>query len=226
MGGPEVLTSSATEDLNRLQNCLDSIGSFSEGLILHFDVAARLWHYTNLEGALGMLKNDDLWLTHTRYCNDESEMTHGFRLAQEVIGEEQKSATGTRREYLHALGKLLLANEIDPVYICCFCEQPDLLGQWRSYSANATGVSLEFQPAAFQYITGRDCPPHIGLMRFWRVFYPEDTQRKIIRSAINYYPTFEPAATTGDWARWTWEAIRFFLPPSSTTPSSRKRSGA
>jgi hypothetical protein len=33
-----------------------------------------------------------------------------------------------------------------------------------------------------------------------------------VRSAINYYPAFEPAATPLDWARWTWEAIQFFIP--------------
>jgi hypothetical protein len=204
---------SYTTDLNRLRAFLDSIGSASEDMILWLPTIPNLSHYTNLDGVLGILTNDDLWLTHTRYCNDEAEMTHGLRIARNVIEEEQGKAGDTKRvEYLSALSKLLQSNEVDPVYVCCFCEQPDLLSQWRAYGANATGVSLEFQPPAFAYITGPDCPPVFGLMRFWRVFYKEDTQRKIIRSAVNYYPHFESGASPEEWVRWTWDAIRFFLP--------------
>ena len=49
-------------------------------------------------------------------------------------------------------------------------------------------------------------------MRFWKVFYPGETQRKIIRSAISYCPSLEPTLEVADWARSTWAAIRFFLP--------------
>ena len=37
-------------------------------------------------------------------------------------------------------------------------------------------------------------------------------EQKIIRSAIKYYPSFEPNAVPADWARWTADAIGFFLP--------------
>jgi hypothetical protein len=52
----------------------------------------------------------------------------------------------------------------------------------------------------------------MGLMRFWKVFYPVETQEKIVRSAIDYYPRFQPQAASTEWAHWTAEAIRFFIP--------------
>ncbi len=201
-----------TTEPDRLRGFLDSIGSWSEDLVLWFNVEQRLYHYTNLDGLKGIIGSSDLWLTHAQYCNDEGELIHGLRLTQSMVKEQAASSEGQQRAYLDELLRLLESPLLDPVYVCCFCEQDDLLSQWRAYAANATGVSLEFEPGRFNYITGPDCPPTIGLMRFWKVFYPPETQQKIIRNAIKYYPAFEPNAAPADWARWTVEAIRFFLP--------------
>ncbi|UWZ84556.1 DUF2971 domain-containing protein [Occallatibacter riparius] len=201
-----------TTDPGKLKGFLESIGSFSEDLILWFNVGQKLYHYTNLEGLLGILSKNDLWLTHAQYCNDEQELTHGLQLTRKVIEEQAQGADPKRKSYLEELLSLLTEPKLDPVYVCCFCERDDLLSQWRAYAANATGVSIEFEPANFSYITGPDCPPTVGLMRFWKVFYSPETQQKIIRSAINYYPFFDQAAAPSDWAKWTAEAIRFFIP--------------
>lgn len=201
-----------TTDPDKLMGFLNSIGSFSEDLILFFNVEQRLYHYTNLEGLRGIIAGNDLWLTHAQYCNDEQELTHGLQLTRSVIQEQALAADPKRRGYLDELLTLLSDPKLDPVYICCFCEKDDLLSQWRAYGADSTGVSLEFEPAGFSYITGPDCPATMGLTRFWKVFYPLETQQKIIRSAVNYYPQIDPAAVPSDWARWTAEAIRFFIP--------------
>jgi hypothetical protein len=199
-------------DLNRLSTFLSSIGSASEDMILAFGLTKKLYHYTNLEGLLAILESKDLRLTHSRYSNDEAEMTHGLRLTREVIAAEQaKAFDQKRRTYLDELSNLFPENEIDPVYISCFCEDSDKLSQWRAYAANGTGVSLEFDPSLFSAVTGADSPG-VGLMRFWKVFYPDETKKKIVRSAINYYPSFEPGSSSQDWARWASEAIRFFVP--------------
>ena len=201
-----------TTEPDKLRGFLDSIGSFSEDMILWFNVGQKLYHYTDLDGLQGIVANNDLWLTHAQYCNDEDELTHGLRLTHAVIQEQAAPADPTQRQYLDELLQLLDSPQLDPVYICCFCENDNLLSQWRAYAANATGVSLEFEPTRFSYITGPDCPQTVGLMRFWKVFYRPETQRKIVRSAIKYYPSFERNAPPADWARWTAEAIRFFLP--------------
>jgi hypothetical protein len=202
----------ATTDLDRLANFLASIGSFSEDLILFFNVEERLYHYTDLGGFHGIATTDDLWLTHAQFCNDEAELTYGQNLTEAIIAKQLDAADLNQKVYLQELLRLLCGPELDPVYICCFCERDDLLSQWRAYAANAGGVSVEVQPARFSYITGPDCPPRFGLLRFWKVFYELEQQQKIVRSAIKYYPTQEPAAAPSDWARWTAEAIRFFRP--------------
>jgi hypothetical protein len=200
-------------DLPRLSGFLANIGSASEDMILYFPAKDLLYHYTNLDGLQAILSSGDIRLTNSLYCNDEAEMIHGLKLARETIAAEQSGTTDPkRRSYLDELQRRSMEDKMQPVYIACFCEAGEKLSQWRAYGANGTGVTLGFAPGEFSYITGPDCPPNIGLMRFWKVFYPKATQQKIIRSAINYYPAFEPAATPPDWARWTWEAIQFFIP--------------
>jgi|SRR5450759_2387598 Protein of unknown function (DUF2971) len=230
MGGAET----PTLDIGKLSGFLSSIGSFSENLILWFSVEQNLYHYTNLDGLRGIVENDDLWLTHTQYCNDDEELTHGLRLAKEVCQQVVDNPVidakpqvpvpePKRGEYLKELTRLLNDPQADAVYICCFCEKDDLLSQWRAYGANGAGVSLEFETVEFSFITGPDCPPDIGLMRFWKVFYPLETQQKIIRNAINYYPAQQPSASASEWARWTAEAIRFFIPTFKNNDFSEEK---
>jgi len=212
---PEITSSAVnpTTDPDKLMGFLNSIQSFNVDLIFSLNVGQKLYHYTNLDGLRCIIESSDLWLTNAQYCNDEEELKHGAALTTKTVVEEQgKAVDSKRREYLDELSKLLCGPELDPVYICCFCEKDDQLSQWRAYGANATGVTLEFEPGGFNYITGPDCPPTMGLMRFWKVFYPSATQERIVRNAVNYYPGIYPGATPAEWARWTAEAVRFFIP--------------
>jgi hypothetical protein len=201
-------TNAKPSDLPKLSGFLQNIGSYSgEQMILG---AGILYHYTNLDGLLGILKDNDLRLTNTRYCNDDAEMTHGLDLARVMIEQKRGDADPKRAQYIEELAALFKDEEVDSVYISCFCKEPDLLSQWRGYADSGAGVSLSFEVGDFDYITGADC--HFGLMRFWPVFYPKQTQEKIIAKAIDYYPEFEKAASPSEWAQWTAEAIRFFIP--------------
>ena len=56
----------STSDPDKLARFLDSIGSFSEDMILWFNVEERLYHYTDLAGMKGIISGADLWLTHAQ----------------------------------------------------------------------------------------------------------------------------------------------------------------
>lgn len=70
-------------DIQALVGFLDSLQSYSVDLILNLDPGQSLYHYTDLGGLLGIIQQHDLWLTHSRYSNDDEEMTHG----QKVVGK-------------------------------------------------------------------------------------------------------------------------------------------
>ena len=107
--------------------------------------SGSLYHYTNLQGAKGILESGALWATDVSYLNDTSEYTYGGAIIRAALAEFQPD------EWVSSLLDDLLAP--DPrslgynIYAACFCEKPDLLSQWRAYSKSGVGYSLEFDRA-------------------------------------------------------------------------------
>lgn len=209
-------------DLDALKQFLVSVRSHTDELIFGPDKGKPLYHYTDLSGLRGILQGHDLWLTHSRYCNDDEEMTHGLRVVSEVI-EEQRAATPRpgRRKYLDRVKALVEQPTPEGVYICCFCLEDNLLSQWRGYSANGTGVSISFKPSNFDYITGPDSP-HGGLMRLWTVFYKPDRQKSLVRAALNFFADVA-ARPLEERARLAADAIQFFIPTFKNQGFSEER---
>ena len=197
-------------DIASLNAFLARVQSYTPDLIYFQGDVTTVHHYTDLEGLRGIVGAHDLWLTHSRYSNDDEELTHGYGVVRKVISEAQAQSVGrARTNYLKALQEELDGSTAEPVYICCFCQSGDLLSQWRGYGANGAGVSLSFDPARFSYITGPDSPSY-GLLRMWSVFYADTTQRSIVNEALQFgseasMPLKQQVARAAD-------AIRFFIP--------------
>jgi hypothetical protein len=209
--------SESSIDITTLSSFLESIGSHHVDLIYTPQSRLRegallLYHYTDLAGLIGILKEHDLWLTHSLYSNDAEEMIHGVTVVRKVL-DQVVAAKAYDATYLQEL--IRLTSNRQGVYICCFCEKDNLLSQWRGYGANGSGVSLQFAPKEFADVSGPD-NTH-GLLRFWKVFYKPETQTDIIRRAIERYapdPTNQLNAgqTPVDLAHKAAAAIQFFIP--------------
>lgn len=198
-------------DINSLQIFTDNIGSFSRYLIQEF--SGQLFHYTDLNALNSILNESDLWLTNSLYSNDAREMSHGYDVAKAVIEKKRSAALdGTFKEYLDQVSTFV-DEKSRGVYICCFCEQDNLLSQWRSYGENGTGVSIGFDPNGFAFYSGADMPPReFGLMRLWKVFYDPEVQQHIVESALDLIPQLNAADTNEVKARKAADAIHFFIP--------------
>jgi hypothetical protein len=206
-----VMKKRSSQDFHSLTSFLISVKSYTEDLIFGPAQGQALYHYTDLSGLQGIIQNHDLWLTHSRYSNDDEEITHGYRIVKEVIDEERNNALPPERvAFLDSLAELVREPSPEGVYICCFCLDDNLLSQWRGYGANGTGVSIRFDPAAFAYITGPDSP-HGGLMRLWKVFYDTEKQKQIVKEAINYAFNDQSQAVD-EKPRQAADAIQFFIP--------------
>jgi hypothetical protein len=198
-------------DLNSLKQFLASMHTFTDELIYGPDKGKPLYHYTDLAGLHGIVQRHDLWLTHSRYCNDDEEMIHGYRVVSEIIEQHRAAAPPPERlKYLDDLAALVKLPTPEGVYICCFCLEDNLLSQWRGYSANGTGVSVRFNPVAFDYITGPDSP-HGGLMRLWKVFYEPDKQKFLVNQAINFFADYLHCPVD-ERPRLAADAIQFLVP--------------
>ena len=120
--------SRTSSELKRLQPFLEQIGSVAPDGILSGGRGRTFYHYTDLPGLQGVVTQHDLWLTNSRYSNDNEEMVHGYRIARKIV--ESEAATGQDpfgRDYLQHLKDLLDKPRSEAVYICCFCEKDNLL---------------------------------------------------------------------------------------------------
>jgi hypothetical protein len=171
------------------------------------------FHYTDYSAFASIVMKNDLWLTDACFSNDAEELEYGRSLIAEVI---QAQAEGGRTLAVRSLAKDVAAeleadarraqDSLDTVYVCCFCENGDLLSQWRGYAANAGGVAIEIDPQAFSYLAGADNP--IGVMRFWKVFYTDDEKRRRVEEVLDFW-ALQPDPMRAESAAAT---LRFFVP--------------
>jgi hypothetical protein len=200
------------QDISSLMLFLDHVKSYTgDDLIFGPSAGQTINHYTDLAGLKGIIDNHDLWLTHSRYSNDDEEVTHGFEIVKEVIDENKNTAADdVKKDFLIKLSDLVKEPAPEGIYICCFCLNDNLLSQWRGYGANGTGVCIRFMPQGFSYITGIDSPQK-GLMRIWKVFYDRELQKNIVREAINF-AYMDPALLLEEKLKRAADAIHFFIP--------------
>jgi len=207
------MDSGYTLDIEALKWFLVEVGSYNAELVYNPSELSLIYHYTDLNGLKGIVEDSDLWFTHSRYSNDDEELTHGTQIAREVIDAQGRAPADTAKEqFLNSVRDMLTSTVAMDTYVCCFCEQDDLLSQWRSYSANGTGVSIGFDINRFYEITGPDSPPSVGLVRLWKVFYREATQRDIVKHALDFHWSKLGELSIQQRAKQAVDAIRFFIP--------------
>lgn len=102
-----------------------------------------LYHYTSLNGLLGILRSRSIWATHASYLNDASEFFHGLAFAKQQAGaifEEDDYVAAFGWAVRHALEGI----DVGDLYIASFSQKADLLSQWRGYCPAGGGVCLGF----------------------------------------------------------------------------------
>lgn len=112
-----------------------------------------LFHYTSLEGLLGIISSKSIWATNVLYLNDASELNYSINLLREEINNVKEKIPVDSK----GLGKFSffdgLIEKIDKFiphpypfsfFVCSFSEEKDLLSQWRGYCSRGIGFSLGF----------------------------------------------------------------------------------
>lgn len=106
------------------------------------DHAVTLYHYTTAAGLLGILGSRRIWATELRFLNDERELQFGVDL---LAAELQRQVA--QRDSRPVLAKIIEVLSVHRIlrhyFVACFCEEGDLLSQWRGY-ASPGGYSLGF----------------------------------------------------------------------------------
>jgi Protein of unknown function (DUF2971) len=122
--------------------------------------ADLLYHYTNTAGLIGILTSGSLWATDVSFLNDAQEMRYGReKLVDALAAEGQRlidsdapayGANYNRGTVMHSAADSIRTDTPPDghppvtVYIACFCEDGDLLSQWRGY-AEGSGFAIGFR---------------------------------------------------------------------------------
>lgn len=179
----------------------------------HFtkDITA-LYHYTDLEGAQGIISNKTFWASHIKFMNDSKEYSHGLEICETIVQNliQEFPKENPRRAYLEEVFTILEEQDTD-IFVVSFCENEDLLSQWRGYSRSKHGVSIGFDYAALF-----DVSFHLSEENFFprKVIYNHQLQQRVIHRIIEIAltstesNTAKPAYTPKEVAR----TIGYFLP--------------
>jgi len=144
----------------------------------------RLYHYTTLSGLLGITSSHSLWASDVRYMNDASELSYAVELISEVVTE---TLSKVDNEVLRPAlpGRPGFANAFEygaRRFVACFCEEEDLLSQWRGYRASETGYSLGMDLSTLA--TFEDLPPNTYLRK---IVYDSAEQREEVRDVVEVW---------------------------------------
>jgi hypothetical protein len=104
-----------------------------------------LYHYTDWQGAEGILKSQQFWATAHDCTNDEAELRSADAIVMEVASDLRKRFTGAATAVLDLLldgYKRLQVTELRTVYLSCFSVARDDSEQWRKYADTGRGVCL------------------------------------------------------------------------------------
>jgi hypothetical protein len=108
-----------------------------------------LYHYTGVDGLLGIVSEKRIRATHMAYLNDKAEQTGFFEqrlqhlLSEDFVKEMQHHLQG----FCNDFGRAMLSTP--PCFAACFCKPPvhdgndGLLSQWRGYGRNG-GYAIVF----------------------------------------------------------------------------------
>ncbi|WP_394209370.1 DUF2971 domain-containing protein [Enterovibrio calviensis] len=139
---------------------------------------STLYHYTSLQGLVGVITGKAIWASHCEFLNDSSEFRHALSFAKTV-----SSDIFMEDDYLEAFGWAVrdsLEHMVKhDIYVASFSENADLLSQWRGYCPQGAGVSIGFD----QDLLSQFCDEH-GF-RLEKCIYDMEDQSKKIHDITN-----------------------------------------
>ncbi len=142
-----------------------------------------LYHYTSADSLVGIFTSKSIWLTDLRYMSDASELQYSKALIRKRL-EEKSKEPGLSYEGSEFLKRI--RDSFDPfshrfsAFSASFCEEGNLLSQWRAYRGQGGGYSLGFDFLHSLRFLDRPC-----VLR--KVIYDEMQQVSEVDTTINLF---------------------------------------
>lgn len=147
-----------------------------------------LYHYTSQEGLLGIIRSSSLWATNINYMNDATEFDVSLRMIRDRLSKEYQhheieSWPGSdpvliRKCLAHRLWTFLQHIDSADISVVCFCEEGDLLSQWRGYAGGGYGYSIALDTSRLKGLAD-----NTGFL-FGRCIYDASLQDRIVNEVV------------------------------------------
>lgn len=92
-----------------------------------------IYHYTDINGLLGLIVTGKIWATHVSRLNDSSEYHHGIKVVADCVRNAMRASSKP------LVDKILSEFKRVETYVASYSTEQDLLSQWRSYSGGKVG---------------------------------------------------------------------------------------
>ncbi|MBL8689252.1 MAG: DUF2971 domain-containing protein [Rhodospirillaceae bacterium] len=139
----------------------------------------KIWHFTSMDGFLGILEKHCFYATNLGYMNDHSELVTGHRHVVGLLLNKLKrhSVSGEVLEHLYKKHiEHWRAPEFN-AFATCFCLLAVQLSQWRGYGK---GVAVGFNRRGLEKIS----LPGLSLNRMWYVDVEDEDLKKYSPDAV------------------------------------------
>lgn len=106
----------------------------------------EIYHYTNISGFMGIMQSKELWATNTDYLNDKMECRQAWQDCIKIVEGTLVEKTARNNILPLEVRESIedeMKSKIDNIYSISFCEEGDLLSQWRGYGGKG-GISIGF----------------------------------------------------------------------------------
>ena len=102
-----------------------------------------LYHYTSMDGLMGILENKEIYASSILHLNDTKEYFEGVSIIDEVFKKKKAGARQDQNFFDDVEKTKDIFNEKD-VFVSSFSEHDDQLSQWRGYTPANSGYSVGF----------------------------------------------------------------------------------
>jgi len=153
-----------------------------------------LYHYTTVDGLKGIIENNEIWATSAYYMNDSAEILYGYRVLHLALESWLKDKNlsddsigrGLAESFIRHFGHdALQRNVVTPIYLTCFCEDGNLLSQWRAYGSSS-GYNIGFQVPMEGIVYGLAPEPLVYTSRCVKVEYESEKQFQRVRELLDF----------------------------------------
>lgn len=140
-----------------------------------------VYHYTTVDNLVAILESKSLWLTYIGGLNDYTELEHGIDYFYETFkGTKEKFPSEVTDIFGEVWSKMKTVKESN-ICVGSFCKSGDLLGQWRAYASDGSGLAIGFSSQKL----GEIC--EINKFHFGKCIYEDELKNRMCHEILNIF---------------------------------------